>query len=132
MKRKDNVQYHPLIQLHPSFVFIIYYQRNPSIRIHFRLTVCIEEEAGGPDERPYKRVKKFSVNGTILLEEYESYFVLDQAEDNKPFLKHIDNNGFVSYHAPRASGKSTRMLQLVKQLENGVHMIDGFKKFECF
>ncbi|RUO95572.1 hypothetical protein BC936DRAFT_143721, partial [Jimgerdemannia flammicorona] len=84
------------------------------------------------DEGPYKRVKKFSVNGTILLEEYKSYFVLDQAEGNKPFLKHIDNNGFVSYHAPRASGKSTRMLQLVKQLENGVHMIDGFKKFECF
>ncbi|CAG8492563.1 318_t:CDS:2 [Paraglomus occultum] len=83
---------------------------------------------GGP---LYKKTKIFSVNGTITPSDYKKYFVVDQTEKNQPLVNHILNRQFVSFHAPRASGKSTRMMQLAMQLQSGIQTEEGVKKYKC-
>lgn len=84
------------------------------------------------DSHIYKKVKTFAVNGSIWPTEYANYFVVDQTEKNRPLVNHILRREFVSFHAPRAAGKSTRMLQLANQLESGIQTVEGIKKYECF
>ncbi|CAG8635779.1 10557_t:CDS:2 [Paraglomus occultum] len=59
-------------------------------------------------------------------------FVVDQTEENQPLVDHVVMKEFVSFHAPRAAGKSTHMLQLANQLESGIRIDGRLKKYECF
>jgi len=80
----------------------------------------------------YTKRKIFAVNGTIEPQDYGKYFVMDQEVENKLFVGHVLRGDFVSYHAPRASGKSTRMLQLGEQLQRGILNANRVERFKCF
>jgi hypothetical protein len=58
------------------------------------------------------------VNGAITSSRREEYFYTDVKEQNKELLlPGIERGSYMMLHAPRASGKSTRMAAAVEQLE---------------
>ncbi|RHZ47929.1 hypothetical protein Glove_564g63 [Diversispora epigaea] len=63
---------------------------------------------------PNKR--KWIVNSAITREERPIYYYVDPTEQNRPLFELIRRGEFVALHGPRASGKSTRVLQLQDQL----------------
>ncbi|CAG8821836.1 21692_t:CDS:2, partial [Racocetra persica] len=65
---------------------------------------------------PKKR--KWMVNSAITREERPIVYFVDPTEQNIPLLESIYRGEFVALHGPRASGKSTRMLQLQDQLNS--------------
>ncbi|CAG8604203.1 12284_t:CDS:2, partial [Ambispora gerdemannii] len=63
---------------------------------------------------PKKR--KWMVNSAITREERPIVYFVDPTEQNVPLLELIHRGEFIALHGPRASGKSTRVLQLQDQL----------------
>ncbi|GES85313.1 P-loop containing nucleoside triphosphate hydrolase protein [Rhizophagus clarus] len=61
--------------------------------------------------------KKFSVNSTIMPWERKNVYFVDPAENNKKLIELICEGEYVLLHGPRASGKSTRALRAIDQLE---------------
>jgi hypothetical protein len=62
--------------------------------------------------------RSWTVNGAITWSRRNEYFYTDVKEQNKELLlPSIESGSYVVLHAPRASGKSTRMDAAVEQLE---------------
>ena len=63
-----------------------------------------------------KKRKEFKVNGVIYQEERYRYYFVDRTADNQILLDHIIDGNFVRMYAPRASGKSSRVMQAIESL----------------
>ncbi|CAI2173708.1 10196_t:CDS:2, partial [Funneliformis geosporum] len=61
--------------------------------------------------------KKFSINSTIMPWERKNVYFVDPAENNEKLIELICEGEYVLLHGPRASGKSTRALRAMDQLE---------------
>lgn len=65
---------------------------------------------------PLLRRRKWQVTDTIEPINYDDYYFADIMKQNGLLLEKIHEGGFVMLHGPRASGKSTRALDVKKQL----------------
>ncbi|CAB5352550.1 unnamed protein product [Rhizophagus irregularis] len=61
--------------------------------------------------------KKFSVNSTIMPWERENVYYVNPINQSKELIDLIHKGEYVLLHGPRASGKSTRTLQIMDYLE---------------
>ena len=62
--------------------------------------------------------RTWTVNGAITPEKRSSYFYTDVKKQNEELLlPGIERGSYIMLHAPRASGKSTRMEAAVEQLQ---------------
>ncbi|CAG8648719.1 4353_t:CDS:2, partial [Cetraspora pellucida] len=69
------------------------------------------------EEEPPKK-RKWMVNSAITREERPIVYFVDPTEQNAPLLESVHRGEYIALHGPRASGKSTRVLQLQDQLNN--------------
>ena len=65
-----------------------------------------------------QKKRKWMVNSDITREERPKVYFADITEQSTPLLESVYRGEFVAVHGPRASGKSTRVLQLQDQLIN--------------
>ncbi|CAG8594597.1 10798_t:CDS:2, partial [Cetraspora pellucida] len=66
--------------------------------------------------KPKKR--RWEVNSAIQPSIVHAIYFVDPIEESRPLLEKIQEGQFVALHGPRASGKSTQVLQLQEQLKN--------------
>ena len=66
--------------------------------------------------KPNKR--RWEVNGAIEPSIVHSVYFVNPTEKSRPLLEKIHEGQFVALHGARASGKSTRVHQIQKQLNN--------------
>ncbi|CAJ0913355.1 16617_t:CDS:2 [Entrophospora sp. SA101] len=66
--------------------------------------------------KPNKR--RWEVNGAIEPSIVHSVYFVNPTEESRPLLEKIHEGQFVALHGARASGKSTRVHQIQKQLNN--------------
>ncbi|CAG8459020.1 4837_t:CDS:2 [Cetraspora pellucida] len=62
--------------------------------------------------------RRWEVNGAIQPSIIHAVYFIDPKKESRPLLEKIQEGQFVALHGPRASGKSTRVLQLQDQLNN--------------
>ncbi|CAG8528853.1 7476_t:CDS:2 [Racocetra fulgida] len=62
--------------------------------------------------------RKWMVNSAITREEHSIIYFIDPTEQNAPLLESIHRGEFIALYGSRASGKTTRVLQLQDQLNS--------------
>nr|CAG8434217.1 15002_t:CDS:2 [Entrophospora candida] len=94
------------------------------------ITILIENIKGETREHEKKRKAKeeltitkpnkrrWEVNGVIEPSIVHSVYFVNPTEESRPLLEKIHEGQFVALHGARASGKSTRVHQIQKQLNN--------------
>ncbi|KAF0504247.1 polyketide biosynthesis operon protein cyro [Gigaspora margarita] len=102
------------------------FKRGPAKKIS-KLIEKIKGEGQVVITAPKKR--KWMVNSAITREEHPIVYFIDLTEQNAPLLESVHRGEFVALHGSRASGKSTRVLQLQDQL-NSKDFICIYTSFE--
>jgi hypothetical protein len=60
---------------------------------------------------------KWDTNGAIRINQRDSVYFVDPLPLSDPLLNKIREGDFVAMHGSRASGKSTRVFNVIEQLE---------------
>lgn len=77
------------------------------------------------DDDDHRVQKHWKPNATVHKEYRRYVYYSDQTENNRPLVDLITSGGFLRLHGPRASGKSSRMVDAMTELRK-----KGFKCIE--